>query len=262
MQPDGSEDVEATAAAVRRIAAEAMNSLTADQREAVERNLVEKDVAGRFKAFVDRLNEILHGEESVISGETFEERVEQFVNLVDHVRALWRDAVTMYERGRFGTATFLAIACMEEVGKAGVARYELSVESASPDDSEAVPKRRRSSLRSHPQKHTLVAAQGALVNSRLDRLVGFETVRRFIEDVEAGETEKLRQACLYADNDGTRLLLPDDRIREQEARLYVVVAGELLAEVAGFVPSTWQSLLSEVDEFEVAHGYTSGERPR
>lgn len=92
----------------------------------------------------------------------------------------------------------------------------------------------------------MVAGQGALVNSRLDHLLGFESIKQFIDDVEAGEIERLRQAALYADHDGTELLLPENRISEEAALFHLTLAGELMAEVLGFEPETWNALREEV----------------
>jgi hypothetical protein len=94
-----------------------------------------------------------------------------------------------------------------------------------------------------------------LINSRLDHLLGFDRMKQFVNDVEAGEIERLRQASLYADHDGTQLLLPENRISEEEALFHVILAGELLAEVLGFGPEMWEELLTEVKQFEEAHGY-------
>lgn len=241
------------------IAETTVASLTADQRANVERNLSEKDVPRRLIEFTEVMNEILQGERPVVAGETIEQRAAQFEQLVEHARALWRDAVAMFERRRFGTATFLAIACMEEVGKGGVARFQVLVGLPAPERSTPIKgagkRRRKSALYSHPQKHVLVAAQGALINSRLDHLLGFDRMKQFVNDVEAGEIERLRQASLYADHDGTQLLLPENRISEEEALFHVILAGELLAEVLGFGPEMWEELLTEVKQFEEAHGY-------
>lgn len=236
-----------------------LESLTPDVRAKVDRNLAEKDVARRFIEFTDLLNGILQGEKPVVAGDTVEERAAQYEQLAEHARGLWRDAVVMFERGRFGTATFLAIACMEEVGKGGVARFQVAVGRLPPSeadtDARGTRKRRKSTLYSHPQKHVLVAAQGALINSRLDHLLGFERVKQFVDDVEAGRIERLRQAALYADHAGTKLLVPEDRISEEMALFHLILAGELMAEVLGFEPETWNALLDEVNQFEQAHGY-------
>ena len=60
-----------------------------------------------------------------------------------------------------------------------------------------------------------------------------------LDDVESGSVERLRQAALYVDHDGTNLLLPGRRITRDDALFYTVMAGELMAEVLGIVPETW-----------------------
>jgi len=239
--------------------AQAMSEVLAPSgSEQVERNLAEKETVARFTKLTDLLNEILQDEKPVVSGETIEERAAQFTQLGEHARGLWRDAVVMFESGRFGTATFLAIACMEEVGKGGIARFQVAVGALRSSDPEATAhgkKRRKNPLYSHPQKHLLVAAQGALINSRLDHLLGFERIKQFIDDAEAGDVERLRQAALYTDHNGAELLLPEDLVTEEAAVFHVILAGELMAEVLGLEPEQWSALLDEVKQFEQAQGY-------
>jgi len=48
---------------------------------------------------------------------------------------------------------------------------------------------------------------------------------------------------------------PAERIGRQQAEFYLVLAGELLAEVAGFEPSEFERLLARVQQFEKSIGH-------
>lgn len=81
---------------------------------------------------------------------------------------------------------------------------------------EAAGKRRRKSPFARTCRSTS-SSQGALINSRLDHLLGFELIRQFVDGVEAGKIERLRQAAVYADHDGAELLLPENQLQRPVA---------------------------------------------
>ena len=115
--------------------------------------------------------------------------------------------------------------------------------------------RRGSPFYSHPQKHLLAAGAGAIVNSRLDRILGVDRVFQFLEEVRSGAVERLRQSALYADLGENGPVVPGDRFGEEKARIYLVLAGELMAEVLGFEPPEWERLLGSVQAFEREIGH-------
>ena len=145
---------------------------------------------------------------------------------------------------------------MEELGKVAVGCWQVIFGPAFQADTSAVPQRRkRSPLHSHTEKHLMAAAAGALVNNRLDRILGVDRVARFIDDAEAGRIESLRKECLYADSQGGKLALPSVRVTRDDALFYVALAGELLAEVGGRLdPALWERLLVRVTAFEERNG--------
>jgi AbiV family abortive infection protein len=172
-----------------------------------------------------------------------------FNALVSHVERVWDDAITLLQKGSYPAALFFAIVAIEELGKVAVAKIQrvLGVPIAA---SVAGIGSRRSPLRSHPKKHFLAAAAGAVVNSRLDRVIGIGQVLRFIEMAEKGELERLRQECLYYDLREHHQHLPYEAVSRQEAELMVIICGELLAEVCSVTPEEWEKYLAKVDEFE------------
>jgi hypothetical protein len=90
---------------------------------------------------------------------------------------------------------------------------------------------------------------GALLNARLDRLFGVDYIVAFLRAAESGSLEKLRQSLLYLDQSGARLHTPANYSKHEAGRR-VALAGELLAEVGGVEPPTWQRLLEAVQELE------------
>jgi AbiV family abortive infection protein len=228
----------------------ALAALTDQERAELAETMDKKDVVRRFVDLADLLIDLANGDKRLVTGDTLDERAAQYQALVLHVRGLWQDAASMFAAGRFATATFLAIACMEEVGKAGVAKLQMLLH----DHPLVGTADRRRALYSHQQKHLLVAGQGALVNRRLDRLLGLDRIAQFLDDVEAGRIETLRQAALYADHDGDEPLLPEKLILREEALFYVTLAGEVMAEVLGAAPELWRELLDEVVAFERDQG--------
>jgi hypothetical protein len=77
----------------------------------------------------------------------------------------------------------------------------------------------------------------------------------FLDDVESGKIEPLRQSCLYSDVVSGQLPLPSEQVRREQARFYVVLSGEVLAEVGDFEPSEWERLIAKIQEFEKQIGH-------
>jgi AbiV family abortive infection protein len=89
-------------------------------------------------------------------------------------------------------------------------------------------RRRRQLFLDHPGKHVLAAMSGALINARLDRLLGSEFVTRFLDDAEARKLERFRQDCLYLDWQDGALHVPAESVTADQAAQYVVLSGEVL----------------------------------
>jgi AbiV family abortive infection protein len=169
-------------------------------------------------------------------------------------------ACLLYTKAQHSTVLALSIACLEEIGKISVARqlaffeHPAVFEIFRPAAAAGTPPKKNNPFYSHTQKHLIAPGAGALVNSRLDRLVGLETLISFLDDVEAEKLESLPQDCLYSDARDGKLHSPSEQIQESQARLYVVIAGELLAEVAGADTTEWERLLGKVQTFEKRFG--------
>lgn len=222
--------------------------------------LVAKDAYRRFKRYVEVQNDLLASGKSLVAADFYAARYEHFKRVVAHAEGLWDDACRLFVHGRYATALALSVTCLEEVGKIGVARFQLVLDDKVRRDGSTViqsptVRRKGHPFYSHTQKLLLAAGAGALVNSRLDRILGLPKVVAFLDKVENGEIEPLRQSCLYTDTESGYLLLPSERIGRQPAEFYLVLAGELLAEVAGFEPPEFERLLGRVQQFEESIGH-------
>jgi AbiV family abortive infection protein len=226
-------------------------------RRRVERANEAKEQARRATPFFTLLGEIV-SRQPVIAGDSLAADVGEFLKLRQHAESLWDDAVLLFLHRRYARAAGVAISCIEELGKVAVARIQvllrqfqrqqdirpLQMTAGAPNSHPPS----KSPLYSHPQKHILAAGAGALVNSRLDRILGLDHVAEFLDDVERKKVEPFRQSCYYADRDAGGLLLPG-RITRKDAEFYVVLAGELLAELAG-TPPDFERVLRRVQRFE------------
>jgi AbiV family abortive infection protein len=227
--------------------------------EEVQAKLVAKNQRERLNRYFEVQSELLATDKSLVFASDLDGAHEQYSRIVRHAEGLWGDACTLYLRERFATALALSISCLEEIGKISVARFELTLKAAEPQAlqslSGASTTRKRNPFYSHTQKLLLAAGAGAVVNSRLDRILGMPAVIAFLDDVESGKIEPLRQSCLYSDADGGQLLLPAEQVRPERARFFTVLSGEVLAEVAGFPASEWKRLIVRVQDFEKRIGH-------
>lgn len=231
-----------------------------DVEKEIREKLVVKNQVLRFKRYVEVENDLLATGKSLVAAGSYAAASERFKRVVAHAEGLWDDACRLFVQGRYPTALALSVTCLEEVGKIAVARIQLVLEEkarrdGSPANKPPSTRRKGHPFYSHTQKLLLAAGAGALVNSRLDRILGLPKVVDFLDRVERGEIEPLRQSCLYTDAEAGQLLLPSERIGRELAEFHVVLAGELLAEVAGFEPPEFERLLARVQQFEESIGH-------
>jgi AbiV family abortive infection protein len=188
----------------------------------------------------------------LLLGSTKEERIASFRLLAGHVERLWGEAVVLYEAGAFARACFLAVTCIEETGKASPARLQVVGEAIyGPIDN---PKMTASRMRENPffgheEKHLLAAGSGVVFNRRLRDKFGLAEVESVLADMESGRLKRVREECLYVEVTPARLCFPDDRITRQIAAKWVLVAGEIMAEVMGYPNEEWQRLVAVIERF-------------
>jgi len=214
----------------------------------------------RFTKYHKVLVDLIYHSIPLVDADTQKERYNQYQELLFHAEMIWEDSVALFKRGRYATALALAIVSLEEAGKISAARFHIVLpqETLARIRDEARERCRRGNpFFDHSKKHLLAAGGGALINARLDRIFGLDTVLEFLDDVEAGRIEHLRQSALYVDVDDDGRRLPHELISKEQATRYVVLAGECLAEILGFVPEEWKRLLTKVKQFEEEIGISA-----
>ena len=217
------------------------------------------DLIGQFRDFVDMQNSLIRSGACLLTGATRNEDYTQYLDLVHHVEELWSAACVLFKSRLYPPSLFLAITTIEEIGKIGVARFQMVLRDTSRRSGVplqiAETSRRENPFFRHDKKHLLAAGAGALINSRLRRIVGEAAVTRFLKQVQAGEVRKLRESALYADIDLAGPILPNATTRAEDAKVYVILAGELMAEVLGFEVDEFERLLGLVQDFEKSIGH-------
>jgi AbiV family abortive infection protein len=213
--------------------------------EEIDKQLLRKDGHRRFEKLMVQRREAFGGKPSLLSGHDFDTCLAQYKSLLSHVEKLWASAAQEYKLGNFPIAAFLSILVVEEIGKLGNLPFDLlnfDRPRGTPSDN--------SVDRDHRRKHFIGVISGALINSRLDRILGKDVVRKFLHEAEGDEFEKTRQACLYIDMKDGVPVTPAEQINQNRARTLVILAGELMAEVLGHFPWEFERMLSAVMAFE------------
>jgi hypothetical protein len=109
-------------------------------------------------------------------------------------------------------------------------------------------------MRDHRKKHFIGVMSGAVINSRLDRILGKGVIRKILNQAESNELERIRQNCLYIDIVNGKAVSPHEVVDEDLARTLCILAGELMAETLGFFPWEFERMIEEVSKFEIAVG--------
>lgn len=134
----------------------------------------------------------------------------------DHVLTLLGDAAAAFDRGSFGTATFLALTALEETAKAELMLYR---------HDPTVPPKRGDPMRSHANKHA-IAVRDTTFMGRLPKALGDERCETLHEEADAGELVSLREASLYVDVKSGDLVVPKEIISKARAREILLLAIE------------------------------------
>lgn len=213
-----------------------------------EESAVDPRLLERFKTYVTLAAELASSTPDLLAGATAADRISSYLSLVQHVESLWLDAVALYERRRFAAAAFFAIVSLEETGKLAATKLSLAGFPALAASSPL--QRSKDPFFQHSKKHQLAAFGGALINSRLVRLLGVARVASFLKDAETGKLERFRQDCLYLAYDRSGPVLPSAVVSSSLAALHIVVSGEVIAESLGFPDSEWVRLLASVTDTE------------
>jgi len=199
----------------------------------------------RFPKLVENRHAAFKDTAPLLTGTTFEACLEQYLALLTHVENLWASSCQTYKLGNLPIAAFLAIFVIEETGKLARLRDDLILFDA--------PKGTAPNGvvdHDHRRKHFIGVMSGALINARLDRVLGKGVVKKLLHEAESDELEKTRQSCLYIETKDGNPVTPRQQISEERARTLVVLAGELMAEVLGHFPWEFERMIENVIAFE------------
>lgn len=203
-----------------------------------------KNADQRWDACLSLITDIQKRGRTLLTAGSLDDQLIQYASYLHHVNECWYQARDCYRAERYPFSAFFSILALEEVGKLSTLWTELLAY-----DAPSVCSVDRRDLRyNHRKKHFLAACQGALVNSRLDRLLGLNQINKFIAHAESGHLETIRQSCLYAGiGDGD---IPSTSITKEDAQQLCVLSGEVMADVLGNFPWEWERMIAQVKEFE------------
>ena len=134
-----------------------------------------KDTAHRFAKLQEERRHVFDAQPSLLSGHDFDECLAQYEALIAHVESLWAAACNLYLQENHPLATFLSILVIEEIGKL----TNLFTDLLFFDVERPIPST-QSVDGNHKRKQLTGIFSGALVNARLDRVLGFDTVRKLL----------------------------------------------------------------------------------
>lgn len=219
--------------------------------DAAAKDIADRQGMRRFDKLSVHRADAFADQPSLLTGQTFEECLAQHDALLKYVESVWSGACAAFRRAHFPLATFLAIVVIEETAKLGRLWFDLLAYDQ-PTQNKGVGGK---AGRRHKHKHFMTVVQGALINHRLDRVFGKETMKRILAITESGQLEELRQSCIYFSSSDGGVTLPDDVIDRETAKNLCALAGELMAEILGHFPWQFKEMLRTVSDFEVEAGF-------
>ena len=162
-------------------------------------------------------------------------------NALEHMSRYWDRCRHLFAESDYPLAAFCAITLIEEVGKIPMLTLGDSQRESAPNG-----------FRRHETKHASAVQTTLTVNARVSRIYG-ENAKRFADWHHNGDLPRIRNAALYMELDGGAIVTPTEKLSRETSFLLVCFAGEMLAEIQGFMtgtgPDEWQDILSQVDEF-------------
>ncbi len=217
--------------------------------DAISEELARRDGARRMIRLNEITSEAFRTNRSLLTGETFDECLNQYKRLIEHVEKTWSGACGLFLNGNHPLAAFTAILVIEEVGKLSRLKDDLMHYDSAIERPNGEPV-----MRDHRKKHFIGVMSGAVINSRLDRILGKGVIRKILNQAENNELERIRQNCLYIDIINGKAVSPHEVVDVDLARTLCILAGELMAETLGFFPWEFERMIEEVSKFEIAVG--------
>lgn len=236
-----------------------MNQPAESFEDQVKNVLKRKDAPRRFMVSMFIMNQLLTEGRTLVGNGSQEDRLLNWNLCVDSIFDLWEASTILWREGKFATASALAITTIEESGKLAAERMRMVGADKIDTSEEDILKLssewnlRKKPFLDHHTKTMLAAMSGALINNRLDRIVGIDFVLEFLANAENGKVEAFRQSCLYLDRKNEELLRPQEFVSADSSSRYIALAGEIFTELL-FDPGQWGRYLSKIEDFEIQAG--------
>lgn len=147
------------------------------------------------------------------------ESVEEFNSACEHVVLLLEEAESIFHRGGYSTAIFLAITAVEETAKAHLGAFT----AGGPD-----PERRKNNIfYEHRKKHQLAAMPAVSMGRRLQEAIGETALAHLLEMSHKKELLVLRESSLYFERKNGALQSPRTAIGRELSRSVLLYAVEV-----------------------------------
>lgn len=186
---------------------------------------------------------------ALIFGSNVEEAVNCFYSYLEYTEMIWLDAVSLYERGSYYSAKFMAIICMEEISKVDIAWYQL-IPYIGMKFKHIQKNTKKKGFKDHNAKHIKSILSSLVLNSRVENIFNKKDLNDFLEKVENNHLENIRQNSIYFDTFGKSIHIPSKKISKKEASFYIAIAGEVMADMV-HDPKERERIIDYVEKFEL-----------
>ncbi len=147
------------------------------------------------------------------------ESVDEFNSACEHVVLLLEEAESVFQRGGYSTATFLAITAIEETAKTHLGAFT----GGGPD-----PESRKNNIfYDHGKKHQMAAMPTVSMGKRLQAAISEEALVRILEMSKNKELLALRESSLYFERRKGALQSPRTVIDKNFSRSILLYAVEV-----------------------------------
>lgn len=162
--------------------------------------------------------------------------------VLEHLNKYWILSNKFFEENDYALAIFFSITLIEEIGKIiYINLHRLLNRNIN-----------KKIIRNHQKKYIQAVQFTLSVNSRVSRIYK-EKETKFAEWFRERKTFEFRNKALYMEFTKSKIQIPNQEISEEDAFIFVCIAGEVFAEIQGTIIGTdakaWEAILKQVDDF-------------
>ncbi|MCK1639414.1 AbiV family abortive infection protein [Bradyrhizobium sp. 157] len=156
-------------------------------------------------------------EAAAVVGQRLGASAGEFNAACEHIVQLLIDASMLLEGNSHATAAFLSITAIEETAKVHIGSFRRSTTPVA---------RRKDPLYGHAEKHKLALGPTVAMGNRLQAAIGEDRMRELMEQGQAGDLVKIREAALYVEQGAGGLVTPSSAVSPQTSRELLLLAIE------------------------------------